>query len=75
MTTVILQQIISPYGDIEESVVIFPEELIAVSTNEELKADTVLKKGGGGELISELMVNSLFYLLFEKNCAKTHIDS
>lgn len=49
MTTVILQQIISPYGDIEESVVIFPEELIAVSTNEELKADS-LKEGRRGRI-------------------------
>jgi hypothetical protein len=37
LTMEIPQWIINPYGDIEESDVMLQEELIAISTNEELK--------------------------------------
>ncbi|KAJ8931825.1 hypothetical protein NQ314_015221 [Rhamnusium bicolor] len=44
LTMVILQWIINPYGDIEETDVILQEELIGLSSNEKLVGKNPLKQ-------------------------------
>ncbi|KAJ8936216.1 hypothetical protein NQ318_016257 [Aromia moschata] len=62
LNMVIPQWIINPYGDVKETDVILQEELIRLSTNEEVKAVAAGDKGHRGTCPAQISIENISFV-------------